>query len=245
MGRKSRFSLFWQFNESISPVESSRGLILCIYDNTSRCDLLARIKAAVLLHDGLHASRALFDALRAELSNLELPQDLTTPSASPTKTQFQVPELTFFQGLVSGSKAKNELLTRNADVNFREAVQLHQRAESTRKEKSKHSGKPTKRKSMPCEKRSMPSKPIYKKGDPHGIVEYYSLIFPTVFLNSAALRSFRNPGSSWWSISYLRQRSCLQSPNTSMSKQRMPSRRKRPTLPTLRISIVTLWQPSP
>src|SRR5580658_4056868 len=45
--QEESFLNFGQFNESVSPAESSRGLILCIYDNTSRCDLLVRIKAAV------------------------------------------------------------------------------------------------------------------------------------------------------------------------------------------------------
>src|SRR5580700_1178307 len=49
--QEESFLNFRQFNESVSPVESSRGLILCIYDNTSRCYLLARIKAAV---EGIH-----------------------------------------------------------------------------------------------------------------------------------------------------------------------------------------------
>jgi restriction system protein len=133
-----------------------------------------------LLHDGLHASRALFDALRAELPNLELPQDLTTPSASPTKTQFQVPELTFFQGLVPGSKAKHELLTGNADVNFREAVQRHQRAESTRKEKIEAIRKTHQTKIDALRKEIDALEAEYQKGDPHGIVEYYSLIFQRV-----------------------------------------------------------------
>jgi len=49
--QEESFLNFGQFNESVSPVESSRGLIPCVYDNASRCDLLARIKAAV---EGIH-----------------------------------------------------------------------------------------------------------------------------------------------------------------------------------------------
>src|SRR6266513_1357249 len=49
--QEESFLNFGQFNESVSPVESSRELILCVYDNTRRRDLLSRIKAAV---EGIH-----------------------------------------------------------------------------------------------------------------------------------------------------------------------------------------------
>ena len=49
--QEESFLNFGQFNESVSPVEFSRELILCVYDNTRRRDLLARIKAAV---EGIH-----------------------------------------------------------------------------------------------------------------------------------------------------------------------------------------------
>jgi len=84
--QEESFLNFGQFNESVSPVESSRELILCVYDNTRRRDLLARIKVAV---EGIHE------------------QDLTEAPPAKFGTHLRDLKYCFFSWLMRSMERKN------------------------------------------------------------------------------------------------------------------------------------------
>lgn len=135
-----------------------------------------KLKLQSLLLDGLHASRPLFELLRAEIPAIEIPSQLTTAQGSPLKSSYGVPELTFLQGLVPGAKAKHEALVRKAESEFNQAVRQHQQSEQMRRQKIDELRKSHKAESDSLREEIDGLENSYHEGDPAGLAEYYGLI---------------------------------------------------------------------
>jgi restriction system protein len=139
---------------------------------------LAQRKVALqtLLQDGLQATRPLFELLRMELPKLELPKELTAPSSPPTKNQYQLPDLSFLQGLVPGAKSRHQLDIQRADARFTEALQQHQRAESVRKSKIEELREHHQTKIDALRNEIDTLESSYRSGNPSAVSEYHRLI---------------------------------------------------------------------
>jgi restriction system protein len=129
-----------------------------------------------LLLDGLHAVPALFDSLRKELPSLDIPKELTITSPVPLRAQFTVPDLTFWQGLLPGRKAEHTARLAQADTAFRMALQSHQQAEGSRRQKIEAIRQAHEAKLAALQKEIDSLEAEYRKGDPPAIVEYYGLV---------------------------------------------------------------------
>ncbi len=135
-----------------------------------------RLALETLLPEGLKASQPLFESLRAELPTLEIPNELTTPTSPPMKTQYQVADLSFFRSLLPGAKVKHQLALQKAEIDFREALQCHQRAESARREKIDELRRTHQTRLDALRKEIDGLEDSYRKGDSAGIIEYHTLL---------------------------------------------------------------------
>lgn len=135
-----------------------------------------KVALQTLLHDGLQATRPLFELLRAELPTLEIPKELTIQPTPPTTNQYRVPDLSFFQSLVPGAKAKHHVEVQRAEARFTEALQHHQRAETERKNKIEtlRDGHQVQLNGLRKEIDALES--AYRNCDPSAISEYYGLV---------------------------------------------------------------------
>jgi restriction system protein len=131
---------------------------------------------AALLPDGLHAFPPLFDTLRKELPTLEIPKSLTVASPAPLRSQFAVPELTFWQGLLPGRKTQHQLLLQQADSAFQQALRNQQKAESARKQKIEEVKKDHQAQVNALQKEIDNCEGEYYKGDARAIAEYCGMV---------------------------------------------------------------------